>query len=583
MGQNSDYAVPSPVVDEVSNAIQVMCTLFQRMDDAGNMIRVCTNVPNNNGQRAIGTFIPAIKEDKPNPLIEKVLKGETSYGKILFINTWYLGAYSPVKDKTGKVIGVLFIGIKQESVDSLRKGIMAVKPGKSGYVFVLGGTGKEKGQYVISNQGKRDGENIYDQKDDNGNPFIQNIVTKGLKTKNGETDFERYPWKNPGETAARNKITAITYFEPWDWVIGVGAYEDDYQDAQTRVDDSLKAMVNGTLLGSGIIIILFVIISIYYAEKIVSPLIRAIAFAKNVANGDLTSRIETTLKDEIGDLTNALNEMSENLLSVIQGIQESSEQVAASSEELSASAQSIAQGATEQSACVANAMEHVQRIIGSIEHNARDAKETDGVSSTAVVEAEKGSHSVSETVDDMKKIVNHISIIEDIADQTNLLALNAAIEAARAGEMGKGFAVVAVEVRKLAERSQFAAKQITELSHNSVTKAEHSSETIMAIVPGINNASKLVQRINQQCQLQAESADSIMEVIRQLDTVTQQNSAASEETASASEELSAQAIALSAMISRFKIQSSAPNTQHTGKPSAKIGYSPQKYSSHPGF
>ena len=582
LGQNYDFATPSFVVDSVSTSIQVASTIFQRMNDAGDMLRVCTNVQDKNGKRAIGTYIPAKKDNAPNPVIETILQGKTYFGRAYVVDSWYIAAYEPIKDATGKVIGALFAGIKQESAISLRKGIMDIKPGKTGYVYVLGGTGIEKGLYIISQDGKRDGENIWDAKDANQNPFIQNIIKKGLKTQNGSVDFERYPWKNPTDPEPRNKLTAITYFEPWDWVIGAGAYEDDYQDAQSRVDSSLRAMVNQTVFGSTLLIILFLIISFIFAGVIVNPLLLAVDFARKVSDGDLTSRLEIKQADEIGDLINALNYMSENLQSVIVGIQSASEQVAASSEELSSSAQSIAQGAAEQTISVAKALESIIHITHSIELNAKDAVETDGVSSTAVVEAEKGSKSVSETVDNMKKIVNQISIIEDIADQTNLLALNAAIEAARAGEMGKGFAVVAIEVRKLAERSQVAAKEITELSHTSVTKAEHSAETILSVVPGIVNASKLVQRIGQQCQLQFESADNIREVIKQLDAVTQQNSAASEESASASEQLSAQAMALSEMISRFRIHKSSPKltpSDHT----ARIGYSSQNHHSHPGF
>ena len=144
----------------------------------------------------------------------------------------------------------------------------------------------------------------------------------------------------------------------------------------------------------------------------------------------------------------------------------------------------------EQTNHISDVILHIEKIIDSIKQNVDDSISSHGLSSTVVENANQGSEAVAATVVDMKEIVKQISIINDIADQTNLLALNAAIEAARAGELGKGFAVVAVEVRKLAERSQHAAKQISALSKTSVSKAEQSATII-------NNVSAQHQRISQ--------------------------------------------------------------------------------------
>jgi methyl-accepting chemotaxis protein len=152
----------------------------------------------------------------------------------------------------------------------------------------------------------------------------------------------------------------------------------------------------------------------------------------------------------------------------------------------------------------------------------------------------------------MKEIADKISIIEEIAGQTNLLALNAAIEAARAGEHGKGFAVVAAEVRKLAERSQKAAGEISELSKSSVDIAESAGGLLVRIVPDIQKTSQLVQEISAASGEQKSGTEQINKAIMQLDTVIQQNASASEEMASMAEELSSQAEQLQAVISFFK-------------------------------
>jgi len=304
-------------------------------------------------------------------------------------------------------------------------------------------------------------------------------------------------------------------------------------------------------LGGSLILLWFI------AKNIAMPIKKAAHFAQVVANGDLTQEIHIDQEDEVGQLSKALNAMSQNLSHIMSGIQLAAEQVAASSEQLSASSQSLSQAATEQASNLEETSASIEQLTASVEQNASNSTEADGVTRTAAKEADEGGKAVIETVEAMKQIATQISIIDDISDQTNLLALNAAIEAARAGEMGKGFAVVAVEVRKLAERSQEASKEIGELATNSVVQAENAGKLIQRVVPAIQNASELVQEISSSSTEQSHGAEQIRAAISQLDQVTQQNSATSEESASASEELSAQAQSLQEMVSQFKINSSS--------------------------
>ncbi len=314
------------------------------------------------------------------------------------------------------------------------------------------------------------------------------------------------------------------------------------------------------LIVSLIAILIVVCIALFVSMGIANPLNSMMAMLKDIAEGegDLTKTLNVTGKDEVGGVASWFNIFVGKIKDLIVEISQSSEQVASSSEELSASAQSLASSATEQASSLEETSAALEELVSSVEQNTENSQSANEIAQKAAQDAELGGKAVSETVEAMKQIADQIAIVDDIADQTNLLALNAAIEAARAGEMGKGFAVVAVEVRKLAERSQQAAKEISGLAKHSVTGAEKSGELIKQIVPDIQKTAQLVQGITNTCQEQSNTTDQIRQAVGTLDQVTQQNSATSEETAASSEELSSQAINLQEIVSRFKTDGGAP-------------------------
>jgi len=273
LGQNKDLAIPTPIVDDVKRLVGGTCTIFQRMNTNGDMLRIATNVEENHSTRAVGTYIPAINPDgKPNPVISTIMKGETYRGRAYVVNDWYLTAYEPILDEGRNIIGVLYVGVKQESVESLRQGIMDIAVGANGYVFVLGGNGDQRGRYLISQGGLRDGEDIWEARDAEGRFFIKSIIYKALKLPDYALDYERYPWKNPGETEARMKISAITYFAPWDWVIGAGVYEDYYYQPQHRTDAALQRMQIWLLVSTIIVFIAGAILMYGMINRISKPI-----------------------------------------------------------------------------------------------------------------------------------------------------------------------------------------------------------------------------------------------------------------------------------------------------------------------
>ncbi|BCH62072.1 hypothetical protein RvVAR0630_pl02140 (plasmid) [Agrobacterium vitis] len=270
-----------------------------------------------------------------------------------------------------------------------------------------------------------------------------------------------------------------------------------------------------------------------------------------IASGDLTVEPEPLSdKDTLGI---ALVSMVERLRGVVADALAASQNVSAGSQQLSAGSEQLSQGATEQAAAAEEASASMEEMAANIKQNADNAAQTEKIARQSSKDAEASGEAVNRAVTAMRTIAEKISIVQEIARQTDLLALNAAVEAARAGEHGKGFAVVASEVRKLAERSQSAAAEISGLSGQTVQVATEAGGMLARLVPDIRKTAELVSEISAACREQDIGASQINEAIQQLDKVTQQNAGASEEMSATSEELAAQAEELQASIAFFKV------------------------------
>lgn len=335
-----------------------------------------------------------------------------------------------------------------------------------------------------------------------------------------------------------------------------------YQDQQiTIASEETTELVNSALSIVGILSFIAAVIGIVFAwlitRGIVRPLGTAVTAARRLAEGDMTVRVEADSRDETGQLLSAMGEMVSKLSQVISEVRSGADNLASASEEVNATSQSLSQASSEQASSVEETSASMEQMTASISQNTENASITDGMSSKAAKEAVEGGEAVAQTVTAMKSIAEKISIIDDIAYQTNLLALNAAIEAARAGEHGKGFAVVAAEVRKLAERSQVAAREIGEVAGSSVELAERAGRLLTEMVPSIQKTSDLVQEIAAASSEQSAGVEQINSAMEQLNQITQQNASASEELAATSEEMSSQAEQLQQAMAFFQVQDNA--------------------------
>ncbi len=258
-------------------------------------------------------------------------------------------------------------------------------------------------------------------------------------------------------------------------------------------------------------------------------------------------------RSEIGSIGLYVNSLNSRFTDVIKKVKESSNSVISASEDIKSSAQIQSSGASEQAANVQEITSSMEEMASAISQNYDNSKETDKIASSASEQALKGSKAVKETVNSMVEISGKISMIEEIAYQTNLLALNAAIEAARAGEHGKGFAVVAGEVRKLAEKSQNALKEIVEIVSTGMDVAQFAGSQFETILPSIMRTAELVQNITIASEEQSRGVDQINSGMIQLNEITQQNAATSEELSATSEMLYDNAKKMKEVIAYFKI------------------------------
>jgi len=315
--------------------------------------------------------------------------------------------------------------------------------------------------------------------------------------------------------------------------------------ASTRLQNLLLAAL---ALGAGVVLAVLII------QSIVKPVTAVVGSLAQMAKLNLAIEIDgRDRKDEIGVMSRAMQAMLDALTTVVHDLVAAAQNVASGSEQLSASADTLSQGANEQASATEEASASMEEMAANIKQTAENAATTEKIARQSAQDAQTSGDAVRQAVKAMQTIAEKIVIVQEIARQTDLLALNAAVEAARAGEHGRGFAVVASEVRKLAERSQAAATEISGLSSDTVAAAANAGDMLNKLVPDIQRTSELVEEITAACREQDIGADQVNLAIQQLDKVTQQNAAAAEETSATAVELASQADQLQSTIGYFTL------------------------------
>ncbi len=566
-------------VDKVQKLVGGTSTIFQIVPEGA--LRISTNVLKLDGERAIGTYIPL-----DSPVYQKVvLEGKTFYGRAYVVNAWYLTAYEPIKDNNGMVIGILYVGIKEADFQKdLMESLSTIVVGKSGYVFIL----SDEGDYILSLRQERDGENIWKAEDANGVLFIQEMITKSQDLEPGETALQYYPWQNKGESESRLKVAGLSYFPEWEWTIGSSAYQDDFLDSLTNIQNITFSVVIFAILISTIVAYLFAA----YITKTLSELIKDM---DDIASGNLEIDIHQDKfgKNELGIMAVALSKMLDSLRHLVTNILNNSNRIASTSEELSASTEQV-NSSMEQ---ISSTIQEISKSAQSLSSNAGDvvdkSKKTEQSSmegqkaakgifdSMAIISSstKKGAAEIKALGEKSQKIGEIVDTINNISEQTNLLALNAAIEAARAGEAGRGFAVVADEVRKLAEESQKATAQISSLIKGIQSEIQSSVNTMTENTELVDKGGISVNQALSSFEIIPKLVGEVNKAITDMSAIAEENSAGTEEVTASVEEItnSMQQISTTAeelsqgsenlkrLVSKFRLQSDQKDSKKDNK------------------
>ncbi|GLU33822.1 methyl-accepting chemotaxis protein [Trinickia caryophylli] len=421
-----------------------------------------------------------------------------------------------------------FIGVMNKSVELLKSNLEKARP------LIT----SEKGKQILANFSRTWEDYLRDQA-----TLVSLIDTAKLA--------QRDPALTKAMETVREKATSLD-----DMMTDLSQLKEESakqaSDETTQLYEQSRSLMIGTIVAA---LVLGVLLGFSISRGVSKPLGVALDAANRLAEGDLTVRIESKNKDEVGQLLRAMQNMIARLSQVVGEVNSGAEAIAGASEEVSATAQALSQASSEQAAGVEETSASIEQMTASITQNTENAKVTDGMAQQAAKEACESGEAVKATVAAMKQIAQKIGIIDDIAYQTNLLALNAAIEAARAGEHGKGFAVVAAEVRKLAERSQIAAQEIGTVAGSSVELAETAGALLDSMVPNIKKTSELVQEITAASEEQSSGVGQINVAVSQLSQTTQQNASSSEELAATAEEMSGQSEQLRQAMTFFRLAS----------------------------
>ncbi|NAZ81261.1 HAMP domain-containing protein [Kineococcus sp. R8] len=470
LGQQADPAVTVPAIDAAAGLTGAAVTVFQKMNDQGDMLRVATTVVNAKGARAIGTYIPAVNDaGVANPVVKSLIAGETFHGTATVVDKQYVTVYEPLK-RGDEVIGAVFVGLPQDAVTAdLRERLAAATLGTSGSYGVFSSAAAARGTAVVAPGDGTDGAPMIEAKDADGQPYVARLLDTAADLAPGEFATTTVDLPSGPQTVG------VSRYPAYDWVITSWLPAADTAAVTARVREGGDSLVRSTLLtGLGVAITMTVVIGLL-ARTLVRRIGRLTDALRRVADRDLTVREHGDEgRDEIGVMSRALDAAIGAMRDALRAMSAGASRVTGTADDLSGASARLSQTAEVTSAEISRVAADAGSVSGGV-HEVSDAVEqlraaADDVSSTtgsvsvvaseAVHLAQAATGTVERLGESSQQIADVLRTITAIAAQTNLLALNATIEAARAGEAGAGFAVVAGEVKELARQTARATEEI---------------------------------------------------------------------------------------------------------------------------